>query len=200
MRIYIYIIFLTLFSPFTFIAQNYQTISGKVTDKNSEPIPYANVYIENSLYGGSSDSTGHFSFDFPSADTTAQLIVSMVGYEVYHRTVQMNSDHHVKITLNESSIEINETLVTGSAYTSERGKGVVLDAMDVYTTPGGTADVFQSLKTLPGITKFRRAQKFTSEAVHLTKPLPLLTRRASIIPTRLNLHTADYFQISKRVQ
>ena len=37
-------------------------LSGTVVDAKSRPVPRANVYLDNTLDGGTSDSSGHFKF------------------------------------------------------------------------------------------------------------------------------------------
>ena len=56
----IYII-LILFSSGTLLAQH--TISGRVTDTKNNPIEGANIYLEGTYDGASSDAQGKFTFE-----------------------------------------------------------------------------------------------------------------------------------------
>ena len=59
----------------------------------------------------------------------------------------------IEINLESTAISTGVVMVTASSYGTEEDNGVVMTSMDVITTPGGAADIFQSLKTLPGITQ-----------------------------------------------
>ncbi len=57
-----------------------QSISGIITDMNtSQPVEYANVYIQGSTSGAVSDMDGYFEFE--SDKLYGQLIISHVSYE-----------------------------------------------------------------------------------------------------------------------
>jgi hypothetical protein len=127
-------------------------ISGKVINENNEPVAYANVYLLNSIEGAMTSEDGKFSFTTKKTGE-AELIVSMMGYEkgTIKLNLQQNKNIELDITLQSSTIITKEAVVTSSSFSSENEKGIVITAMDVMTTPGGTADIYQSLKTLPGL-------------------------------------------------
>ena len=45
-----------------FFSFSQNVVSGKVTDEKGGPIPGANVYLEGTYDGGSTDENGYFSF------------------------------------------------------------------------------------------------------------------------------------------
>ncbi|CAN0126010.1 unnamed protein product, partial [Chrysoparadoxa australica] len=60
-----------------------QKISGRIfSEQTKEPIPFANVYFDNSLNGTVSDVDGYFELDI-SSNPGQEIIVSSVGYEIY---------------------------------------------------------------------------------------------------------------------
>ncbi|HSR17456.1 MAG TPA: TonB-dependent receptor, partial [Ignavibacteriaceae bacterium] len=85
----------------------------------------------------------------------AILTASMIGYEKFSKEIELSPKKEIFeiIILKESAVRLNETIVTASFYGSEKEKGLVINRMDVLTTPGGAADIYQSLKTMPGITQ-----------------------------------------------
>lgn len=142
-----------MFSSLLF-AQEGISIVGKVIDSKENPLAYANVYLLDSFDGAMSDETGKFNF------TTLKkgeifLVASLIGYEKYQ--VSVNTDtlngNSFSIRLISTALETDEVIVTASSYGSAEDNGVVMTSMDVITTPGGAADIFQSLKTLPGLTQ-----------------------------------------------
>jgi hypothetical protein len=133
-------------------AQSKVKIKGKVTD-SAGPVGYASVYILNSTEGTMTSESGEFSFATKKKGKI-NLVVTMIGYEKYSApiTIEKETDIEHNVILKESAVKLEGVVVTASAYGTEKEKGVVLNSMDVYTTPGGAADLFQSLKTLPGVT------------------------------------------------
>lgn len=63
---------------FSATAQNRKQITGKVTDNNAQPIPYATVYVEGTTTGTTTDFDGKFSLKVPPKGT---LRISYVGYK-----------------------------------------------------------------------------------------------------------------------
>ncbi|MBI9072436.1 MAG: TonB-dependent receptor [Melioribacteraceae bacterium] len=133
-------------------AQSKIKISGTIYDNTGNPLPYVNVYIKNSLDGAMSDEKGDFNFK-TNPGSEIILIASMIGFETFEEKIEPTEKENIKVALEPKVIEFEETVVTGSSFSSVKEKGLVVSQMDVYTTPGGTGDVFQTLKTLPGITQ-----------------------------------------------
>ena len=58
------------------------TISGKIVDEKNKPIPGANIFINGTYDGASSDENGNFSFE-TSAQNNQVLIVSFLIFFYY---------------------------------------------------------------------------------------------------------------------
>lgn len=136
------------------IAQKKTIIEGTVKDNNNNPLPYVNVFLLNSSDGSMSDEKGTFFFR-TSHTGSATLIASIVGYEKYSKEFDLDAQKKlsVNIVLYENAVKLNETIVTASSYGSEKEKGLVISRIDILTTPGGATDIYQSLKTMPGLTQ-----------------------------------------------
>jgi CarboxypepD_reg-like domain/TonB-dependent Receptor Plug Domain len=123
-------------------------------DSEGDALAYVNVFILDSFDGAMSDESGKFSF---TTNKTSEftLVVSLIGYEKYQLIINPDtlSENEIHIELKNTSISTKEVIVTASSYGTEEDNGVVMTSMDIITTPGGAADIFQSLKTLPGITQ-----------------------------------------------
>lgn len=136
-------------------SQNLITIRGKVFDGEHKPLPYVNVYILKTTDGGMTDENGEFNFK-TKIRKMATLITSMIGYKKSEKELNLSENKNIlnlEIILRQDAVKLDEAVVMGSSFSSEKGKGVVIKAMDVMTTPGGAADIFQSLKTMPGLTQ-----------------------------------------------
>jgi hypothetical protein len=135
-------------------AQNKTIISGIIKDENGKPIPYVNVFLLNTSDGTMSDEDGSFSFK-TILKGKVTLIASIVGYAKFSKELDIASSTKIyeDIVLNENAVKLNEAIVTASSYGSEKEKGLVISRIDVLTTPGGATDIYQSLKTMPGVTQ-----------------------------------------------
>ena len=75
-------------------------ILGRVTDTSTgEPVPFANVYFNNSLTGTTTDSKGKYLLKNLDAGAY-QFIVSFVGYESYRTLVRLGIDDTLRIRVN----------------------------------------------------------------------------------------------------
>ncbi len=130
-------------------------INGQVYNTKNRPLPYVNVYLLNTTDGAMTNGKGKFSF-ITRFKGNIILIASMIGYEKYKKRIKLLNKGkviNIKIFLKQKAVELPEAIVMGSSFSSEKGKGIVISAMDVLTTPGGADDIFQSLKTMPGLTQ-----------------------------------------------
>ena len=137
-----------------FFAQNKIIIQGKVTDDQKKPLSFVNVFIQSTTDGSMSEDDGSFSFT-TKLSGKVNLVASIVGYKAFIKEIDLNKSKKIMIDieLEDAAINLKESIVTASSYGSEKEKGLVVNRMDVLTTPGGAADIFQALKTLPGLTQ-----------------------------------------------
>ena len=126
-------------------------ISGTITDKKGEALPFANISLEGTYDGASADEQGRFSFT--SDETGSQkLIVSMIGYVNFQETLDLNGTSlDLKITLEESINSLNAVVVTAGMFeASDEKKMVMMKPMDIVTTAGAGADIVSVMQFLPG--------------------------------------------------
>jgi len=149
MKWLVYLIFFLFFS-----IDNYgQTIiSGSVTDNENNAITGANVYLEGTYDGSSTDSSGSFTFTTSESGSRA-LIVSMMGYETHMEVADVTFLSNQKIILNESVNSLTGvTLTAGTFEAGNNSKASVLKPLDIVTTAGALGDVVAAIQTLPGTT------------------------------------------------
>ena len=146
--------FIILTFNITFIAQDRISIKGIVTNESDTKLSFVNIFVEGSFEGTMSDEKGHFEFTTINVSDTVIIVATMLGYEKYRlEIINPEANINLDIRMVEEAIELESAIVMGSSYSSEKAKGLVVSQIDVYTTPGGAADVFQSIKALPGITQ-----------------------------------------------
>ncbi len=145
----IYIVTLILaMLPFMAFAQT--TISGVVTENNGTPIFGANVYLEGTYDGGTTDETGKFSFT--TEETGVQTImVSYVSFETFMMAQDVSKMKNITIKLRDD-VNSLETVVlsAGTFEASDNSKVSVLKPLDVVTTASALGDFVGALQTLPG--------------------------------------------------
>ncbi|NNE77387.1 MAG: TonB-dependent receptor [Pricia sp.] len=124
-------------------------ISGVVTDRDF-PIEGANVYLEGTYDGASTDIDGKFTFETMETGTQ-NLIVSMVSYETYTLAGDVMYFENMKIELREAINQLNGvTLTAGTFEAGDNSKASVLKPLDIVTTAGAAGDFVAALQTLPG--------------------------------------------------
>ena len=135
-------------------AQSKIKIEGNIFDEDKKPLPMVMVFLSNSGDGAMSGDQGDFSFSTKLKDKII-LNANLIGYEKFSKELDLQDQKKITIDieLKESALKMKESVVSASSFGSEKGKGLVLSRIDVLTTPGGAADLFQSLKTMPGITQ-----------------------------------------------
>ena len=126
-------------------------IRGVVIDEESNPVPYANIYIKDSFDGTSSDQKGQFLFE-TSEKGEQIIIVSFIGYESNQQKIEiLDETITMKIILKESSELIKEVVITaGSFGASDDDKVIVLDPIDVVTVASSRGEISGALEALPG--------------------------------------------------
>lgn len=126
-------------------------ISGVLTDEQGEPLVGANVFIQDSFDGTSTDGEGRFSFS--STDTGMRmLLASSLGYLTTEYPLELKGEP-ITLTLKLLSAASELTTVTITAGAFEAGdekKTTVLNSLDIVTTAGALADIASAMNTLPG--------------------------------------------------
>jgi vitamin B12 transporter len=147
-------IFLTAFILLALDATAQQEISGTIRDRKGQPIGYANIYIEGSYDGTTSDSTGHFSLQSDLSGSQL-LVASFIGYERYAAEIMLHGrDTALFIILREKVSEINEVAITAGVFSaSDRKKSATLSSFDIATTASAVGDIFGAFATMPGSQK-----------------------------------------------
>ncbi|KAB5492068.1 TonB-dependent receptor [Flagellimonas hadalis] len=145
------LIVFTLFFNFGFMMAQ-TTVSGTVTDAKKNPIEGANVYVEGTYDGASTDKNGHFSFETPETGTQT-LVVSMLSYESHYEIGDIAYFKDLKIQLVEAINSLSGvTLTAGTFEAGDNSKVSVLKPLDIVTTAGAAGDFVAALQTLPGTT------------------------------------------------
>ncbi|MBI3129927.1 MAG: TonB-dependent receptor [Acidobacteria bacterium] len=118
-------------------------LSGVVLGPGNRPV--AGAVVEGGGRSVKTDAAGRFRF---VAGEPLQLRISTPGLEP--QTRQAHPGQSLVVLLQPQAMAVVE-VTEGSGYTSQEGATSSLSRMDIYTTPGAAADVFQAVKGLPGV-------------------------------------------------
>ena len=128
-----------------------QNISGKITS-DGEPLPYVNVYLEDTQKGAVSNEDGSFKITNISPGKY-ELVASFTGYQTQKRTVTVSRDHIiVNLDLPQSEL-LDQVVVTGTLKAVSRMESPV--PVEVYTPTflkkNPTPNIFEALQNVNGV-------------------------------------------------
>ena len=126
------------------------SISGKVTDKKNNPIFGANVYLDGTYDGGSTNEKGEFSFE-TTEKAMQTLVISFISFETYIKTADVSVLKNLQIKLRDDVNSLDAVVINAGMFEAgEKGKVTVLKPLDIVTTASAKGDFLGALQTLPG--------------------------------------------------
>lgn len=130
------------------------TVSGTVSDNKKQSVPGANIILEGTYDGTTSDAEGLYSFTTEEQGKQL-LMVSFIGYETYSDTIILNGGSmQIDIVLKEQFNELNAVVISAGAFeASDEKKNAMLKPLDIVTTAGANGDIYGALETLPGASR-----------------------------------------------
>ncbi|MDO3644858.1 DUF5686 and carboxypeptidase regulatory-like domain-containing protein [Mucilaginibacter sp. L3T2-6] len=85
------------------------TISGKITDQQNKPVPFASVYIKNTTKGTSANSEGEYTLQLTPGAYDIQY--KAVGYRQQSHVVELNKNTTADIVLQMEAYQLNDVTV-----------------------------------------------------------------------------------------
>lgn len=137
-------------------------ISGTVTGENSKPLNGANLVIEGTIDGATTDQKGKYEFETDKSGKVF-LIVSMQDYETKKYPVEIfpGKDFVLNVTLAKAEVETDEIIVTASSFTSGSNTAVTLTPLEIVRIPGADADLYRAITTFPGSNQVNEGSRIT---------------------------------------
>jgi outer membrane cobalamin receptor len=125
-------------------------VSGKVTDNKNLPVIGANVYLDGTYDGATTDQNGNFAFT--TEETGIQILtVSFLSYETKTIAGDVSTLKDLKINLREDMGTLDAVVISAGTFeASDNSKVSVLKPLDVVTTASALGDFVGALQTLPG--------------------------------------------------
>ena len=131
------------------------TVKGIVTSTKGETIIGANVVLEGTYDGASTDTLGKFQFS-TTEKGEKRLIITFIGCDTLKSTLILRGGETLDLPLKikESYNELNEVTISAGVFeASDIKKSVVLKSVDIAMTAGASADITGAMLTLPGTTR-----------------------------------------------
>ncbi len=139
-----------LIALLSFQIQGQTTVNGKVYNTKGAPIFGANIYLEGTYDGGTSNEKGVFSFS-TSETGTQTLVVSYLSYETYTMVGDLTYMKDLEIKLKEDVSTLDAVVLSAGTFSAgDNSKVNVLKPLDVVTTASALGDFVGALQTLPG--------------------------------------------------
>jgi len=149
----LYFLFIVL--PTVCWGQNKYTISGHVKDQSGEDLIGATIFVKELKTGTVTNVYGFYSITLKEGNY--HIDYSYVGYETLSVEVNLNENKTKEITLEESSKNIDEVIITAERKNENVVKTemstVKLQAKEIKKVPAllGEVDLIKTLQLMPGI-------------------------------------------------
>ncbi len=93
---------------FTAFAQDI-SFNGKITDKQSKPIPFANIYVKNTTRGTSANSDGEYTLQLKPGNY--EIIFKAVGYRQESLKLNLTENHTENIILKTETYQLSDVII-----------------------------------------------------------------------------------------
>ena len=156
MRRIFFCLWILIFTNSGLSAQN-GVIGGRVYDElTNEPIPFANVALQNTDYGAVTDMDGRYTIEnlTPGSYT---IQASYVGYElktIFEVEVVNQRPANVNIPMKQRSTRLETVEIRSEAFSRNIDSPVSLQeigADEIRRNPGGNRDISLAIQSLPGV-------------------------------------------------
>lgn len=95
-------------------------IIGKVTDTNGEPLPFVNVYIENSYIGTTTNDDGNYKLEFKNRET-ASIVFQFLGYKTHKEALILNKKViALHVTLQPETFSLDQVVINSGENPADR--------------------------------------------------------------------------------
>jgi hypothetical protein len=146
-----------LTSLFGVVSGQTSTIKGRVYNSiNNEAVPFANIFIEGTSLGATSDLEGNYILTNLQPGTYS-VVCSFIGFKrLVSYEVPVNSVRTTTLdfALVEESTTLDQVVITASPFNKREESPVSLKTIsssEIYRNPGGNRDISNVIQILPGV-------------------------------------------------
>lgn len=126
-------------------------VMGRIVDGNGEAVAFASIYIKGTARGATADADGNYYLKVVAGNMT--LCASMLGYEEQALVigVEEGEEKRIDITLEASSTDIDEVVVTASGVGRVKRSAFNAVALDTHELRNSTKSISDALSKAPGL-------------------------------------------------
>lgn len=129
-----------------------QSIKGKITSKNGDAIPFANIFLKNTKLGTNSTEDGYYELNYKLKGKYT-LVVSSIGFKTFTSTLVLEGNNRIKNIVLEDDNSLDEIVISGTLKPVSKTASPV--PVEVYSKTffkkNPTPSVFESLQNVNGI-------------------------------------------------
>lgn len=86
-------------------------IKGTITNTNNEPLPFVNVFVENTYTGTNTNDSGYYELNVTETKTY-NLVFQYLGYKTIKKTVSVDTfPYTIDIVLEEEKVSLDEVVI-----------------------------------------------------------------------------------------
>jgi len=176
------------------LAEGKAFIQGQIVDETERPMAFVNVQIIDTTDGAITGRDGRFAFSTHHLGQRG-LSASYIGFEPARQSLNLAAGDTatVRLVLRRILIELGETVVTVSTYTTGEDEAVTLAPLDVVTTAGASADIFRAFKTFPGVATVDDGAGLFVRGGDVSETVILLDQATVVHPYRYESPTGGVF-------
>lgn len=149
-------VLLLILLSYPVLAQEKFTLSGYVKEEATGEFTIgANVYVKETLQGTTTNQYGFYSLTLPSGTYT--IVFAYLGYENIERTIVLDKDQRVNISLKQVGVTTETIEVVGEKkdenVTGSQMGSVQLEMQNIKDLPVfmGEVDILKTIQLLPGV-------------------------------------------------
>lgn len=137
-------------------------IYGTVKGEKDSLIMGANIVIEGTIDGATTDAKGFYEFETDQSGSK-NVIITAMGYveNIMMIEIEPGKEMLVNIKLSKEEVKTEEILVTASSFTSGNRAAVTLTPLEIVRIPGADADLYRAITTFPGSNQVNEGSRIT---------------------------------------
>lgn len=125
-------------------------ISGKVLSSDGEPIDYANVYLKETTFTGTTNDDGIYHINAPAGNYT--VVFSSVGFEKLELKATIKAKERIKLNVKlKPATQLAEVIVIGNTLSKVRNSAFNATAVDTRELVNTTKTLSEALSKAPGM-------------------------------------------------
>lgn len=99
---------------------SYSQITGTVTDTKKEPLPFVNIYIDNTYIGTTSNEEGKYELNV-NTKKEYTIVFKYLGYKTIKKTIEPKSfPNQLNIEMEEEEVSLAEVVVNANENPANR--------------------------------------------------------------------------------